>query len=230
MRNVNFKIATAVSLLALTGVAHAGLSSTWTATSDYDFRGLTQSDEDPALQASIDFATESGWYVGAWASNVEFSPASDADYEVDLYTGFAGTSEGGLGWDVGALYYSYPEDSDINFPEIYGGISYGVLKAKLWYSNDFGASDEDGTYIEGNAALPLADSGVTVNLHAGYSSGKGVKAVVGEDYMDYSFGLAYEIQHCTASVKYVKTNLSQSSPYDDERIIFSIATTFPWSK
>ena len=91
-------IATSVALLALlgSGLANAEISSTWTLTSDYDWRGLTQTDEDPALQASIDWADESGWYIGAWASNVDFGPG-DPSYEVDLYTGFSGGDEDGLG-------------------------------------------------------------------------------------------------------------------------------------
>ena len=63
---------------------------------------------------------------------------SDVDYEVDLYTGFSGGDEDGLGWDVGLVYYAYPDESDFNYPEIYGSLSYGWFKGKLWYSNDFG--------------------------------------------------------------------------------------------
>ena len=47
------------------------------------------------MQASLDFATDSGWYIGAWASNVDFGDGVDVDYEVDLYTGLHGTAEAG---------------------------------------------------------------------------------------------------------------------------------------
>jgi uncharacterized protein (TIGR02001 family) len=82
--------------------ASAGVSSTWTLASDYDFRGITQTAQDPARQASLDYAHDSGWYVGGWASNVDFCAQGatgclDADYELDLYTGFAG-SFGEEGW------------------------------------------------------------------------------------------------------------------------------------
>src|SRR5262245_30541635 len=99
--------------------AHAGVTSTWTLASDYDFRGITQTAGDPAVQASLDYAHDSGWYLGGWASNVDFcAPGAttclDADYELDLYTGFTGSmGEGGLGWDVGLIYYTY-EKSDYN--------------------------------------------------------------------------------------------------------------------
>lgn len=112
------RILAALGLLAAAAAANAQVTSTWTLTNDYDFRGASQSATDPAVQASIDYAHESGWYVGAWASNVDFGPA-DVDYEVDLYTGFSGGDENGLGWDVGLVYYSYPDESDFNYPEIY---------------------------------------------------------------------------------------------------------------
>ncbi len=88
MRQV--RILAALGLLAAAAAAKAEVSSTWTLTNDYDFRGTSQSAKDPAVQASIDWADESGWYVGAWASNVDFGDDVDIDYEVDLYTGFSG--------------------------------------------------------------------------------------------------------------------------------------------
>src|SRR3954453_1779900 len=80
----NARVLTALGLLAAAGAANAGGSSTWTATNDYDFRGTTQSAKDPALQASLDYAHDSGWYAGAWASNVDFG-TSDPDLELDVY-------------------------------------------------------------------------------------------------------------------------------------------------
>src|SRR5690349_24575363 len=96
----NSRILAGLGLLVAATVANAGVSSTWTLTNDYDFRGNSQSAKDPAVQGSVDYASDSGWYVGAWGSNVDFGPA-DVDLEVDVYTGFAGESEGGLGYDVG---------------------------------------------------------------------------------------------------------------------------------
>ncbi len=66
-------LALVTGLLALSGVSQAQFSSTWTAVSDYDFRGFSQSAKNPALQASADYAFgESGFSMGAWASNVDF--------------------------------------------------------------------------------------------------------------------------------------------------------------
>ena len=55
------------SLLAVCGMAHADLSATVTAASDYTFNGVSQTDTGPALQASLDYAMSDGWYAGTWA-------------------------------------------------------------------------------------------------------------------------------------------------------------------
>lgn len=206
------------------GAAAAEVSSTITLTSDYDWRGITQTDEDPALQASIDWADDSGWYVGAWASNVDFGPG-DPNYEVDLYTGFSGGDEDGLGWDVGIQYYAYPEESDFNFPEIYGGLSYGMFSGKLWYSNDFAGTDDSAFYLEGGAAIPLP-ANFTLDLHAGYSDGDGVESSYGvSNYFDYSVGVSYTLEKFDLSLKYVDTDIDDA---DTDRLIFSVSTTLPW--
>ena len=79
--------------------------------------------------------------IGAWASNVDFGDA-DVNYEVDVYTGFSGGEEG-LGWDVGVVYYAYPDESDFDYIEAYGGITYKWFSG-AWYSNDFGGDSTDG--------------------------------------------------------------------------------------
>lgn len=170
----NLRILAALGLVAAAGAANAGVTSTWTLASDYDFRGITQTAQDPAVQASIDYAHDSGWYVGAWGSNVDFGP-SDINWELDLYTGFSGTTgEGGLGYDVGLIYYTYPDDSDANFFEIYGSLSKDWFKGKLWYSNDFGGDSTSGNtpawYVEGNGTFPLP-ANFSILAHVGYSFG-----------------------------------------------------------
>ena len=196
------RILTALGLVAATASAHAGVSSTVTATSDYDFRGITQTAQDPAIQASIDYAHASGWYVGAWASNVDFcasgaSGCLDANYELDLYTGFTGTLGKGVGWDAGLIYYTY-EKSDYNYPEIYASLSKDWFKAKLSYSNDFGGDttrgDTPAYYVEAAATIPLPNN-FSVLAHAGYSWGdywdELDDAGTGRPYFDYSLGLGY---------------------------------------
>ena len=77
----------AVLLLVSGAAAHAELSGTVGVVSDYDFRGASQTSKDPALQGSIDWASESGFYVGAWGSNIDYGPGVDGDHALQGQVG-----------------------------------------------------------------------------------------------------------------------------------------------
>lgn len=229
-----FLKAIAAVLLLMTGVAHAQFSATVTAVSDYDFRGISLSATDPALQGSIDWAHSSGFYVGAWASNIDYGDAVEDDIEVDIYAGFAGGSEDSVLWDAGIVYYTYPFGDDINdYPEAYVGVTFGPVELKQWYTNDYGGSDIDGLYTEVNAGFELA-ANFSLNLHAGYNYGD---AFEDTEYVDYSVGVGYTLGHFDLALKWVDNDLDDDDPLFTEedvfnsegRAILSIATTFPWS-
>lgn len=228
------KLVVALALLAAATSARSEVSSTWTLTNDYDFRGVSQSAADPALQASIDYANESGWYVGAWASNVDFG--DDTDYEIDVYAGFSFGDEDAFLYDVGLVYYTY-EDSDLNYPEIYAGVAYDWAEAKIWYSNDFGASDEGALYLELNGTFPIGESGFSGLAHAGYSTGDGIEVYGGDDsYFDWSLGVGYSAGNFDLALKYVDGSDLEAldgTPDDvftsEGRFVLTISTTFPWA-
>ncbi len=230
----NMRILAALGLFATAGAANAELSSTWALTNDYDFRGTSQSSEDPAIQGSLDFSMENGWYVGTWASNVDFGPGDPADVEVNLYTGFSGGAEEGLGWDVGITYYLYPDESDYNYPEIYGKLSYGMFSGAVYYSNDWVNSDEDSLYVSGDVSVPLGDV-FSINAHLGYSFGDYFDNIDSE-YMDYSIGVGATFGKFDFDLKYVDTDLdegdalfSSDDVFNTEgRVILTVSTTFPW--
>ena len=229
----NMRIVGALGLLAAAGVANAEVSSTWTLTNDYDFRGFSQSAKDPAIQGSVDYAAESGFYVGAWASNVDFGDDADVNYEVDLYAGFSGGET--LLWDAGIVYYAYPDDSDFNYAEIYAGLGYEWFEGKLWYSNDFGGDATEGDtsaiYAEANATVALPQN-FSVLLHAGLSTGDYWDDVNGDDQIDYSLGVGYTAGNFDLALKYVDTDsdvvITDDVFNNEGRVIFTVATTFPW--
>jgi len=165
--------------------------------SQYIFRGLTQTNRQPALQGGVDLTHSSGFYLGAWGSNISWlrdkiGTSQDSVYtsggslELDLYGGYRADFKG-IGIDVGALQYWYPGkvrkpgQSDANTTEVYGAISYGWLQGKIssvvskdaWgfgkeYNVSSGGDDERGTYYaELNANIPLADTGITALIHVG---------------------------------------------------------------
>ena len=223
----------AVLLLVSGAAAHAELSGTVGVVSDYDFRGISLSAKDPALQGSIDWAAENGFYVGAWGSNIDYGQGVDGDIEIDLYAGYAGETEAGLGWDVGLVYYTYPGSDDISdYPELYGALSYKWFEFKQWYSNDLSGTDLDGWYTEGNASFELP-ANFGLNLHLGYNYGD---AFDDTEYMDYSIGVAYTLGNFDLELKWVDNDLSngdilysRDDVFNSEgRAIFSVSTTFPW--
>jgi uncharacterized protein (TIGR02001 family) len=234
-----------VGLLGVAGATQAGVTSTWTGVSDYDFRGITQSAQNPALQASLDYAHDSGWYVGAWASNIDFGPG-DPNLEVDVYTGFTKTLESGLNYDVGGVYYTYPSTSDFNYLEIYGGVGMTMksglsLKGKFWYSPDFGGDstpgDTSAEYIQGDLTMPLP-ANFSINAHVGYSFGDYWKDfLVDQEYFDYSVGVGYTAGKFNLGLKWIDGSdleASDGTPGDifssEARVVFSVATTFPWGE
>ena len=128
-------------IISLASVSsYAGVSANVSFTTDYIWRGMTQSDG-PAVQGGFDYEADSGFYAGFWGSNVNFNNGNGQ--ELDYYAGY-GFSLGDVGVDVGYITYDYPDsDPDLKFEEIYLGFSIGDLG--LTYAS---GQDEAPDYIE----------------------------------------------------------------------------------
>lgn len=109
---------------------------------DYRFRGISQTFEQPAIQGGFDYSHSSGFYLGTWGSNVTGSLAAGPSFnngnvEIDFYGGYKWALGKDLTLDLGGLYYWYPgakwavatQDKYNNF-ELYVGLSYKWLSAK----------------------------------------------------------------------------------------------------
>lgn len=156
-------------LVAGAPVAHAQLSSTVTATSDYDFRGVSLSATDPALQASADYAFGGGFVASAWVSNVDFG--DDADIEIDLTLAYSAPLTESMTWTAGIVSYNWPKSDLVgDYPEAFVGIGIGWLGLKQWFAHDYGDLGESAWYTEANATWPVTPK-VSVLAHAGYSYG-----------------------------------------------------------
>jgi uncharacterized protein (TIGR02001 family) len=230
----------AFALLAAGTVANAGeFSATVTGTTDYDFRGVTQSAQNPALQGSVDFAADSGFYAGIWGSNIDFGKG-DPNIEVDFYAGWGGGED--ITWDTGIVYYDYVSATDLAYPEAYFGLGWKYFEAKAWYAWNYGGSHGNERYFEGNVTYPLP-AGFGLTGHMGYTNGNGFhNAYDQSSYMDWSAGVTYSWKHIDMSLKWVdgsdlKTvdngtyndNGKQTDVFSSEaRAIFTISTTFPW--
>ena len=179
MQSIALAGAMSVSLGVLPGVAQAELTGNIGLTSNYIWRGVTQTDDAAAISGGIDYGHDVGIYLGTWISNT----TSTVGPETDLYIGFAKDFDNGWGFDVGYVSYIYAQNNDvpdIDFEEFYVGGSWKMLSAK--FSDD---SSNKNTYIEAAADFEIAkDLGLA--LHYGSYSFD----VSANDYTDYSISLS----------------------------------------
>lgn len=201
----NTAMASILASLALASTAHAGTTGTVSLTSDYIFRGTTQTNQEPALQGGVEYAAESGAYIGTWGSNVSWlsdlsTPAApiSSSLELDVYGGYRGKFNDTVSYDVGALYYWYPGDFPSGFNsadtlEVYAGITVAAsdklsLGAKYSVSTTdlFGYVDSDGSgYLDLSATVAIAD-GWSLGAHAGKQWIEGNAAF---EYSDWKLGV-----------------------------------------
>ena len=216
------------ALLAAAGTANAGLYGEVGITSDYDFRGISQSAGDPAFFGELGWEFDFGLYAGVWASSIDFGDCCDEDYEADLYIGFANEiGDSGVEYDIGYVEYTYPGTSpDIDYGEFYGGISIENFSTYLWYSDDvYGLDLGNGWYIEGNLDFDFFWD-TTLTAHMGYVWGDafdGANAIEAGNptYFDYGLYLTKEIGGLVLKAFWVDTDMSSpwkvgSGPFQND--------------
>jgi len=225
-------VTAAVLTAGSVNVANAGeIEANVALSTDYIFRGVSQTGNDPAISGGFDYSLDSGWYAGIWASNVEFD---DVSTEIDLYGGWAGEISEGVELDLGYIYYVYPGDSgSLNYSEFTAGISFGDLGFGLIYSPDYFGSDEDAFIFNVDYSVNLGGN-VSLNLHSGYITVEEEGVISGdapslEDYVEYSVGLSTTTAGVDLSLTYHDTDISNSVAEDidaEDRIVFSVGKSF----
>jgi len=208
--------------------------------SEYYFRGISQTDDAPAIQGGFDWSTEldqqSGisFYLGTWGSNVDFNDTDGASVEIDVYGGLSGAfGNTGLGWDVGLIYYAYPgANSNLNYDFWEGAValsydfSVASATASVNYSPDnFGKS--------GKAWYPKLGIDVPVGKYltlSGHVAKQYIEKndVFGQpDYVDWSVGGTVNVAGFDMNVTYSDTNLSESECSDAcGMVLFSVSRSF----
>jgi uncharacterized protein (TIGR02001 family) len=199
-------------------------------TTDYVWRGVSQSDEDPAIQGGFDIGHSSGFAAGVWASNVDFDDASedDADLELDIYASFSSEVNDKFGWDVGVIDYVYPGTSDsLDWVEVWAGVHWGPISGSINYSNDVFNSDETGIYYTVSAEHSL-DMGIGFHGSVGYYDFDSKVTGQGNpnSYLDWSLGANYEYAGFGFDLTYFDTDSDGEDLFDDwadSRVVFSIS-------
>jgi len=212
---MKLKYVAAAALALASSSAFAEVTGNVGGVSEYMFRGISQG-SGAALQGGLDYASESGFYLGTWASNIEWGVGGA---EVDGYLGFSGEA-GNFGYDIGAIYYWYPEADegadpsyDPNTVEFYGSLSFSYLTLGLAYTDDYFGIGDEAFYYSLGLSFPLSDS-LSLDLAAGISDGDGILETFGEDsYTDWSVALTKAVSdELSVSFSYIQTDLDDDDP------------------
>ncbi len=223
------------SLLAISGAAaaqdspHSFTASAW-ATTDYAFRGVSQSDEQFTLQGAFDYAHESGLYAGIWASGVDFG-SEGPDAEVDTYIGFGFPLGEQFKGDVQFVRYNYVggnNGSELAYNEIIGKITFAdFLTGTIGWSNDVFATDETGIYY-GLSAKHAWDSGLSVFGGVGlYDLNDALEA--SDSYVDWNLGVAQTFGPAEVSLTYIDTDSDGNALFGDlagNRVVLAAKVAF----
>lgn len=217
-------LATSMAMLSLTTATAAAneltLSGDVTFTSDYAFRGISQTEEAPALQGGLSLSSASGFYVSVWGSNVDF--LAEGTLELDVMLGWSGAINDDWSTDVGIMRYGYPNTAiaGSNFYEVYGSLSYKDLTFGLAYSDDYYANSGDFFYLYADYSYALMEN-LSLDLHVGQNEYDDSSA----SYLDWSVGLSTEVLGAALSLAYIDTDID-GSYLADSRVIFSVSKSF----
>ncbi|HHJ34561.1 MAG TPA: hypothetical protein ENJ87_02235 [Gammaproteobacteria bacterium] len=219
-------LATAVAAVLTSGVASADLSANAAITSNYIWRGVTQTTDQAAGQGGLDYSHESGLYAGTWLSNVNFTDSDGNDsgegYEMDLYAGFSGEVSD-IGYDLGVISYQYPITPQANFTEVYVSGSASIVTVGVSYTVDAAS---------GNAGNQFDTGDIYVNGSLDFSAGKSDISIYGGSYsfdndsssndLDYiHYGASIAKDGFTFAVD--KNDISSNAASADDNVRFTVS-------
>lgn len=216
-----YLLAVVLSGTALSASA-ASLSSTATLASDYLFDGVSQTQDDPALQISLDAAWESGFYLGVWGSNVDFGDGDPADLEIDFYGGYSRAFGEGMSFDIGLARYTYAgAPADYDYTEYYAGLTFPTgTSLKAWFSDDEVLGGK-AWRVKAKHSIALPNE-FSLDLEATRTQYSGAGW---EDFTHGQIGISRAFGDITAYLGYSDTTLDDN-PRADGRVLMTLSTSF----
>jgi len=236
----------AAAMLATSSATFAEISANVTLASDYVFRGLSQTDNQIAIQGGFDYAWDNGIYVGTWASNVDpdffNGMGHDPQTEVDLYVGYSGEYND-FGYDVGYLRYQYPGFNAPNTNEYHVNGTYKWFTLSINYSPElsFLPSNQSAWYVKTSIEHTLPWYDIGISTHVGHNFGdafdlsasdfaKGKTGLV-DAYTDWSIGLSKNFFGADFGLTYTDNNMDKpdcpsGADYCDKHFVASISKSF----
>lgn len=248
-------VASGVTSVSATEILGGDLSGNMTIASDYRFRGISLSQNGPAIQGGVDYIHNTGFYIGNWNSSMRGTPNmnnddvdSNSGAQMNLYGGWKKDVYKGVTVDIGYITYNYPTSStwqskvNYNTAEVYAGLGYGPLAVKYSQSttNYFGLNNSSGSqYLEANlkqSFAPISPKLKDLNLVAHYGNTK-VANYTNLNYNDMNVGLVYNLpEKWDLGVLYY-TNSSMAKQFKDwnsaygtkfysNAVVFNLTKTF----
>lgn len=216
-------VATPVSAHVEEGLA-GDFSGNIALTTNYIYRGVTQSDNGPAISGGFDYGVDL-FYAGVWASSVEWDGTS---IEVDYYGGFT-PSAGAFDFDLGFIFYSYPDSPDMpeqDFYEFYGAVSTTIderveVGAKISFSPDFYGETGEAFYPEANVSLSITDA-ISASAHVGQQV---FDDDLMDDYTDWNVAVTYTTDWFDVTLGYYDTT-DRIGGEEDDAVVLSISRSF----
>jgi len=249
MHNRVLKSALGLALLAaLSSSAFAGVSAGATLTSDYVFRGTSQTNEGFAFQPSVTYEHESGFFASAWGSNVTFlldqggrQLVEDDGVEVNLTLGFDYAVNEKFSVMAWVMQYIYPSSDSVikDYTEFHLGGTVGWFTLGFDFSNEFYGSEDTGTYLSAGLDIPLPNE---FGLVAGVGRQSFDQFTQGNNnndqaYTDFKLGVKRSWQGFDFALMYHDTNGSEVAPtfiatqdLADQRFVFSVARSFTFGE
>ena len=229
------------------------------ATTDYRFRGITQSSNNPAIQGGFTFSHKSGAYLALWGSSIDFNtPGVSTETDVSLgYTNTLKLSDTlAPTYDVGVIRYGYigsdskftnpyNGDNGFDFTEVYGKLIFpstvfkgDALSVGVNYSDDYWGHTDEFWYFNVGYTAPIADTGFTGLASVGYNKLKNKDSLLivaggpgkDDDYVDYKVGVNYNFLGITAELDVVGTNISTTGMSDSQKKLYDTGAVFSLTK
>lgn len=216
-------------------------------TTDYRFRGLSQSRNDPSVHGTFTLAHDSGWSVGIFAANVEFGNTTSPNFEFSSFIGY--NTE--LNWseqikpilDLSFNRYSYPGWSDWTWNELSARLTFNTvfftkdsILTNLNYSDDYAGFAGNAWNFNLGYSTPFAETGLGMVSNVGYSVIKNKGALIdinADRYVDWKVGFNYQFktfEGLTAELLAVGTNLNTDKLSKSEKRTVSDGALFSFTK
>jgi uncharacterized protein (TIGR02001 family) len=228
-------VALALSTAAIApSVAHAdtaptpdfSITGSAAVVSQYRFRGLSQSDNRPVVQASITVSHKSGFYLSTWGSSASSnnSPINIGGTEIDVYGGYThALGKSGVTFDGGVYGYIYPGATAGNYYEVYGSLTKSVgpvsIKAGVNVAPDqkvfdynFSSPTHSNVYVYGELGYSIPKTPLSLHAHLGHTGGG---FDYGKQYLDYTAGVSYKWKSLVFDISVVGTDVTKSDVNKD---------------